>query len=229
MYPQRRRTVRHAFGLGLLVALLLLALSACGGGGGGGEEEAKVHHIPEDEKALPPGQYHTQEFRPSASFRLDKGWYSEAETSDSFAFSGDMGQIGFSRIPEVFKPGTVDVVEAPKDMVSWFQQHPYLQADKPEPVTVGGVKGKQFNLVVAKDRLEQDRAAGVCGVDCVDIYRLSSGETISFFKEEKVRIIVLEDVKGETVTIDFESLIADFEEFAPKAEKVLDSVEWTDS
>ena len=226
MYPQRR-TVRQAFGLGLLVTLVVLALSACGAGGSG-EEEAKVRHIPEDEKALPPGQYHTQEFRPSASFRVDKGWSNEAETSDSFAFSGDMGQIGFSRVPEVFKPGTVDVVEAPKDMVGWFQHHPYLQADKPEPVTVGGVKGKQFNLVVAKD-LVQDRAAGVCGADCVDIYRLSSGETISFFKEEKVRIIVLEDVKGETVTIDFESLIADFDEFAPKAQKVLDSVEWSDS
>jgi hypothetical protein len=229
MYPQRR-TVRQVFGLGL-VALLLLVLSACGGGGGGGsgEEEAKVRHIPEDEKALPPGQYHTEEFKPSASFRVDKGWYSEAETSDAFAFSRDMGQISFSRIPEVFKPGTVDVVEAPKDMVGWFQHHPYLQADKPEPVTVGGVKGKQFNLVVAKDFLEQDRAAGVCGVDCVDIYRLSSGETISFFKEEKVRIIVLEDVKGETVTIDFESLIADFDEFAPKAQKVLDTVKWSGS
>jgi hypothetical protein len=67
----------------------------------------------------------------------------------------------------------------------------------------------------------------VCGVDCVDIYRLSSGETISFFKEEKVRIIVLEDVKGETVTIDFESLIAEFDEFAPEAQKVMDSVKWT--
>src|SRR5919112_1324028 len=154
MYPQRK-TVRQALRLGLLrlgllVALLVLALSACGGGGSG-EEEAKVRHIPEDEKALPPGQYHTEEFRPSASFRVDKGWSSEAETSDSFAFSRDMGQIGFSRVPEVFKPGTVDVVEAPKDMVGWFQHHPYLKTDKPEPVTVGGVKGEQVDWIVAED------------------------------------------------------------------------------
>jgi len=58
---------------------------------------------------------------------------------------------------------------------------------------------------------------------------LGSGEPISFFEDEKVRIIVLEDVKGETVTIDFESLRPDFDEFAPKAEKVLDTVEWTSS
>ena len=226
MYP--KWMVLRILGLTLLVTLIGLAPSACGGGGGrSGEEEAKVRHLPEDEKALPPGQYHTQEFRPSASFRVDKGWSSEGETSDSFAFSGDMGQIGFSRVPLVFKPGTVDVVEAPKDMVGWFQHHPYLQTDKPEPVTVGGVKGKQFNLVVAEDLLQG--RAGVCGEDCVDIYSLSSGETISFFKEEKGRIIVLEDVRGETVTIDFESLIADFEEFAPKAQKVLDTVKWTGS
>jgi hypothetical protein len=33
MYSQRRRMMRQAFGLGLLVALVVLALSACGGGG----------------------------------------------------------------------------------------------------------------------------------------------------------------------------------------------------
>jgi hypothetical protein len=58
---------------------------------------------------------------------------------------------------------------------------------------------------------------------------LGSGETISFFEDEKVRIILLEGVKGETVTIDFESLRPDFDEVAPKAEKVLDTVEWTSS
>jgi hypothetical protein len=63
----------------------------------------------------------------------------------------------------------------------------------------------------------------------VDVFRLSGGETISFYPEEKVRIIVLEDVKSETVTIDFESLRPDFDKFTPKAEKVLDTVEWRGS
>ncbi len=39
-------------------------------------------------------------------------------------------------------------------------------------------------------------------------------------------MIILEDVQGERVTIDFGSLATEFDEFAPKAEKVLDSVEW---
>jgi hypothetical protein len=39
----------------------------------------------------------------------------------------------------------------------------------------------------------------------------------------------LEDVEGETVTMYFGSLTAKFDEFAPEAQKVLDSVKWTDS
>jgi hypothetical protein len=46
--------------------------------------------------------------------------------------------------------------EAPKDVVGWFQQHPYLQTDNPEPVTVGGVKGQQLDgfkgLIALGDR-----------------------------------------------------------------------------
>ena len=41
------------------------------------------------------------------------------------------------------------------------------------------------------------------------------------------RIIVLEDVKGETVTIGFGSLATQFDEIAPEAQKVLETMEWT--
>ena len=40
---------------------------------------------------------------------------------------------------------------------------------------------------------------------------------------------MLEDVKGQTVTIWLESSPLGFEEFLPKAQKVIDSVEWTGS
>ncbi len=200
----------------LLGTLAVLVVSACGGGS---QEQSEARHLLKDEKPLPAGEYHTQEFKPSASFRLDKGWISEGEAARQFAFSRGMGQMGFSRVAEVYKPGTVNMVEAPKDMVGWFEHHPYLKTDKPEPVTIGGVRGKQFDLVVVGD------------LPRVDVFKdeLSGGAPISFYPEEKVGIIVLEEVKGETVTIDFESLKPDFDEFAPKAEKVLDTVEWRGS
>jgi len=39
----------------------------------------------------------------------------------------------------------------------------------------------------------------------------------------------LEDLKGETVTIGSFSPASEFEEFVPKVQKVLDSVEWRGS
>jgi hypothetical protein len=45
-------------------------------------------------------------------------------------------------------------------------------------------------------------------------------------KGDKLRFIVLEDVKGQTVTIFVEATAPGFEEFLPKAQQVVDSVEW---
>ena len=41
-----------------------------------------------------------------------------------------------------------------------------------------------------------------------------------------MRFIVLEDVGGERVTIAWEAPAADFEEFLPEAQEVIDTVEW---
>jgi hypothetical protein len=80
MYPQRTM-VRQAFRLALLMILVLLALSACGGGGG--QEQAKPRPLPEEEQALRPGEYRSEEFKPSLSFRVGEGWSSDPpEASD---------------------------------------------------------------------------------------------------------------------------------------------------
>jgi hypothetical protein len=131
-----------------LVVLVVLALSACGGD----EKKAKARPLPEDPKALRPGTYRSEEFKPSLSFRVGKGWSSFLESSDALQITlGQTAGLGFVTVQEVYKPtktGGPNVVDAPEDMVGWFQQHPYLQTSKPEPVTVGGVKGLQFEVVV---------------------------------------------------------------------------------
>jgi hypothetical protein len=226
MYPQRRRMVSQALGLGLLAALVVLALSACGGEK---QQESKPRPLPEDPKALRPGEYRSEEFKPSLSFRVGKGWSSAPlESSDNLAIAqGETKVIGFVNAQEVYKPtktGTPNVVDAPEDMVGWFQQHPYLQTDKPEPVTVGGVKGVQFDVVV--ENLPEDYL-GACVGECVD-----GGEGvgwIAFLEDHKQRVIVLEDVKGKTVTMGFTIPATGFDEHAPEAQEVLDSVEWRDS
>jgi hypothetical protein len=140
---------------------------------------------------------------------------------------GETWAIRLANVKEVFKPGTRKVVEAPKDLVGWFQHHPYLQTEEPEPVKVGGVKGVQFDVLV-KD-LPQDYY-GMCGRGCVDIFSLSNGKQIVLFKEaNKRRVIVLEDVNGDKLTIDYGGLASDFHKVAPEVRKVVDSVKWGDS
>ena len=98
-----RRMVRQALRLGLLVTLVVLAVSACGGGQ---EEANKPHPLPEDPKALRPGQYRSEEFKPSLSFRVGKGWSSAPlEASDVLQITrAQTTGISFLNIQEAHKP-----------------------------------------------------------------------------------------------------------------------------
>ena len=156
----RPALMRLPFRVGIVFALL----SAVGACGGDEQQVSKPQPLPEEEQQLRPGVYRSEEFKPSFSFRVGEGWSNlPPEASDTlFIVQGEMRGIGFVNPQEVYKPtktGTPNVVEAPKDMVSWFQQHPYLHTDKPEPVTVGGVKGLQFDVVV------EDEHVGHAAVD----------------------------------------------------------------
>src|ERR687897_3669445 len=101
MHP-RSRTARLALRLGLLAALVLLVASACGGG----EKDAKARPLPEEEKALQPGEYRSEEFEPSFSFRVGKGWSSTPmEASDGlFIARGETKGISFVNPQEVYEP-----------------------------------------------------------------------------------------------------------------------------
>ena len=226
----RRRTARRSLGLGLLAVLVaLLVTSACGGD----EKKAKARPLPEKPKALRPGTYRSEEFKPSLSFHVGKGWSSSPpEASDILEITrGQTTGMNFSNAQEVYKPtktGSAIVVDAPEDMVGWLQQHPYLQTSNPEPVTVGGVKGLQFDVVVGDlpKGYNPTCSSIVDNPNCVDLFRLSTAEPIFVAEGEKVRVTILEDVEGETVTIGFSSPASEFEEFVPEAQKVIDTVKW---
>ena len=110
----------------------------------------------------------------------------------------------------------VEVVKAHKDMVGWFQHHPYLQTEKPESATVGGVKGVRFDYTVSED----------APYDQINLFRYADGSDGGAGKGFKYRAIVLEDVEGKTVTIGLGSPTIEFDDLLPEAEKVLESVEW---
>jgi hypothetical protein len=238
--------MQHSLRFGLLVILIPLTLGACGGGaaGGGEHQQAEGHPLPKFEKAsLPAGRYHTTEFKPSLSFRI---------TGDDWRFEGPSGVLGdpehpdflfFQKVPEaeiaffnlrklkgVFKPtgptGAIELVPAPDELVGWFQHHPYLKTSEPEPATVGGVKGVQFDAVLANLPRNHE---GVCGKTphCLDIFALSTAGSSEVFYTKRARFIVLKDVKGVPVAIYYTDEVDDFDEFVPVVEKVLQSVEWT--
>jgi hypothetical protein len=69
-----RAMVRRALKSGLVVALVILTLIACGAGGQ--EQANKPRPLPEGSYpiALHPGEYRSEEFKPSFSFTVGKGW-----------------------------------------------------------------------------------------------------------------------------------------------------------
>ena len=98
-----RRMGKRSLMVALLVTLVVFAVSACGGGQ---DEANKPRPLPEDEKALRPGVCRSEEFKPSLSFKVGKGWSSvPLEASDSlFIRRGETMELGFLKPQEVYKP-----------------------------------------------------------------------------------------------------------------------------
>jgi hypothetical protein len=219
------RRLRALLATGVLVALVALALSSCGGGasgagssGGGEHQHAKARPLPDKEfKALAPGEYHSEEFKPAFSFRVGNGWQTPdaeiKEEPDRLILESTEEEKGgtlliFRNPPEAYDPRKHKWVNVNsyEDILSWFQHHPYLKTSKPEPVTVGGVKGVELETDVAKDS----------PVNSVKSFRYSDGFVASIDRGPQGRTIIL-DVKGEAVSIS-----AGF----PRAQKVVDTVKW---
>jgi len=232
MHP-RSTTVRRALGLGLLAMLVVLGLSACGGV----EKEVEVRHLPDEAKPLQPGEYRTEEFEPSFSFRVGKGWKNDPPEAFDILVLGretsGFGAVNVQRVYEPSKSGTPIVVHTPDDLVGWLEHHPYLETTDPEPVSVGGVEGQQLDVAVAED-LPEDYHSGVCSSraeheECVDLFRVST-RWIAVSESGKFRLIVFQnELSGETVALGYISRSTNFVEFAPEAQKVIDTIEWGDS
>jgi hypothetical protein len=219
----------------------------------GGVEEAKTATA--GPNTLRPGEFHADEFKPSLSFRIGEGWIQSLTESYSEVFLFELTWtrtefpwevLTFWNIhravihkPITYKtteqrPYPPEVMDMPKDLVGWFQHHPYLHTYNREPVTVGGFKGVQFDVVV--EGIPEGRQT-TCGPDCVHIFakqihslrqsaigQIYSAQSLN--EGEKKRFIILEDVKGQPLCIVYGGSVTDFDEFAPEAQKVLDTVKW---
>jgi hypothetical protein len=150
--------------------------------------------------------------------------------------TGGLGAMNVQRVYEPSKSGTPIVVHTPEDLVGWLEHHPYLETSDPKTVSVGEIKGLQVDVAVAKD-LPEDYHSGLCSPiaepeECVDLFRVSTKDHSPVFLSErdKGRLIVLQnELSGETVALGYVSRSTNFDEFAPEAQKVIDTVEWRGS
>ena len=212
---------------GIFATVILLVVVVAIASGVGRNE------VPDEERPLTAGErYVTDEFQPAFSFEaVGEGWFPDVEAAYVVAlvegFAARDGAIEFLNVEDfvVFDPseppGEADSMPAPKDMVSWFQQHPYLQTEEAEPVRIGGAEGVYFDAVAT--HLPKGYGNLVCPLGSPE------GHEFCVSPKDKVRIIVLEDVKGGPVTIMLWSQAVDFEEFLPRAQKLLKTVEWEDA
>ena len=201
------------------MAFVALAVGACGA-----PEEAKPRPLPEVAQELESGTNRTEEFEPAFSFEVGEGWtHLPPEKPDYLALDREQIGLGFFKVRDVYKPNE-GLVEAPDDLVGWVRRHPFLRTSAPQTVTVGGIEGQRIDTVVGD--LPEGHRVGACGPDCVDLFGLSDGTALGVAKGEKVRGIVLEDVGGDTGVIGFVGPADEFDGYAPKAQKVIDTVQW---
>ena len=189
-----------------------------------------------DRLLLPAGENVTAVFEPTFHFEVGEDWrYGSPEATDQMYIWTRQGRGELI----VTNPSYVTVVhhmtdgriwvsgdpppENADEWVSWFQKHPNLDTSKPITMRVGNATGKQID--VTDSSTPESYPQSSCGEKpCVPLYGGSSMEVIvSGGSKDRFAIV---DVGGETVVINVAAPTDKFDEFLPKAQKVLDSIEW---
>jgi hypothetical protein len=208
---------------------------------GGAGEVRETRTMPE-RGVLVQGRYSTGElFEPPFSLELGEGW---RVLSASQPYSLKLGYVtpgtvvaegkvlSFLNVQEVFEPrgeeseASFEAKPAPGDLVAWFQRHPYLATEEPEPVEVGGESGERFDVLVDVPEGYRDASGGGCPVPCIPLLRLDGDSVTHMTEKGKNRFAVLEGVGDEEVVIIVSAPVGEFDEFLPGAQETLDTLVW---
>lgn len=204
-------------------------------------------------KRLPAGGYVSDEFRPPMSFKIGEGWRTgvdvyrgpghshrrlpahgeSLEMRDALTLfyaprNKLVGTVVFLVNPRVYRVvSSYDAKEdlTPKDMAAWLRQNPYLDAGKPEPATAGGKRGVRFDATPS--RVPEDYITCVEPEPCLPLFQTANPNlSYELVRADKVRFLVLDDVRGKTVTIAIKAQADRFDQFSSEAQEILDTVEW---
>ena len=175
-------------------------------------------------------------FDPAFHFEVGEGWKAWVETPDYVDIGtgpkgGDLLFTNPQYYDYVFDSSNlseakeVPAPENAKEWLSWFQRHPNLETSKPVPVSVGGASRMQIGVTASST--PENIARQVCGKKpCVPLYQTSGGPIFASPPGTGKDRYVIVDVGGKTVIINVFAPQGKFDTFSPKAQKVLDSVEW---
>jgi uncharacterized protein YjbI with pentapeptide repeats len=190
------------------------------------------------------GQYVNREVEPALSFIVGDGWRRDrtrfeelfggqpiSETPHISINGPEGGQIIFTNNPSnVFELSNLSnrksgsTPDNADEWVSWFQRHPNLETSEPVSVSMGGASAMRIN--VTPTSTPENYPRDVCGEQaCVPLYPLGDESVSAVYEGFKNRFIIV-DVGGETVVIHATAQTDKFDEFLPKAQKVLDTVKW---
>lgn len=139
--------------------------------------------------------------------------------------------IVFSAPDRVYDPRRPNrLVPAPHDQqgwVAWLRAHPYLRAQKPASVTIGGIRGIQLDSKVVRNSAPASFCAPLPA--CVPIHEFGSGGPggpVGTVAGDRNRFIVLQ-LQGRPLVITYGTQgDKQFQGFAPLAKKLLASVEF---
>jgi WD40 repeat protein len=184
----------------------------------------------------PAFHYVTDVFEPDLNFEASEDWgfigYQGPEIPDQIWIQTgpNGGQLLFTSPSDVFdasNPSEQKKLPAPEnaeEWVSWLQRHPNLDTSKPVPISIGDASGMRIDVTASS--MPENYPKKFCGQQpCVPLYPLSDGSSIVSSEGYKDRFVIV-DVGGQTVIIDVAAPEDKFEEFLPKAQEVLETVEW---
>ena len=225
----------------LALSLVVLSLAGCGGGGqttapatsppaaGGPRTLPVVAGSP-----ISPGDYVTRFFQPPTSLSLTDGWKLNRESSLLLAISrvdDEKSTVELYALQE--QPETASASVAIRTMRSraldpnLIIKEFHLKPTKPEPVTLGGGEGLQFECATAS-LLDPESAPECFPIRCyLFTSSFGTGHRAGFFPEPdtKTRMIAV-DVGEKTFAIAISAPVEKFDAFLTQAEEVLDTVKF---
>jgi hypothetical protein len=201
------------------VVMALAFLAACGGssGSGGGPASPQAPSPGDSAEALPaglldPGTYYFEFPDFDVVFTVDDGWSSQDKiTQASFGVV-----VGEEAEPPLQTVGVFITPEAAADVPGLIEGLDGVTVESQGDATLGGMAGTETVVSVGEDAREFIESSIGVGVPSQNRFVLYPGT--------RARIIVV-DVDGQALVLLAEAPEAEYAEFEPKAQGVIDSVQ----